>query len=321
VGRFLRLQEAVPLIALIVLVLAIGLTHPRFFDNEAIATNVRAASFVAIIAYGMVLLLAMGEIDLSVGGTFGVAFFVCAKLGEHMDMYVAAGCAIALGAGLGLVNGLLVSLFRAPAIIVTLGTFSLYAGLVNVVSGGNPVGDRLPIDSSFFTSFGSSWFGFPVAGWFALALCVVFTVFLTRSRPGAMIRAMGANPSAAAFTGIPALRLRVYVLMLTGALAGLSAVLTLAYSYGGDPSVGTGIELQVIAAAIIGGTAITGGSGSVPGGLIGALIVATINSGLVFFNVNPLWQNVVTGLVILLAVGTATLVSHQRAERQLRLNN
>lgn len=321
VSRFLALQEAVPLIALVVLVLVVGVSHPNFFENAAVVANVRVASFVAIVAFGMVFLLAMGDIDLSIAGTFGVAFFVCAKLGLHVDMYIAALVAIALGAVLGLVNGLLVLLFRAPVIIVTLGTFSLYAGLVNIISGGNPVGQGLPVTSSFFTTFGSNWLGLPVAGWVALLLCAVFTVVLTRSRPGAMIRAVGSNPSAAAFTGIPAGRLRVYVLMLTGALAGLSGVLTLAYNLGGDPSVGTGYELQVIAAAIIGGTAITGGSGSVPGGLIGALIVATINSGLVFFSVNPLWQNVVTGVVILLAVGTATMASHRRAERQLRLND
>ena len=183
VRRFFGLQEAVPLIALIALVLVIGLTHPRFFDNAALVANVRAASFVAIIAFGMVILLAMGEIDLSVGGTFGVAFFVCAKLGHaHVDMYVAACIAIAVGATLGLANGLLVLLFRAPAIIVTLGTYSLYAGLVNVISGGNPVGQGLPVTSSFFTKLGSTWLGLPVAGWVALLLCVIFTIVLTRSR-------------------------------------------------------------------------------------------------------------------------------------------
>jgi ribose transport system permease protein len=316
--RFLGLQEAVPLTALIGLVLVISLSHPKFLENTALVANVRAASFVAIVAFGMVFLLAMGEIDLSVGGTFGVAFYVCAQLGGHMDMYLAAVLAVALGAALGLANGLLVLLFRAPVIIVTLGTYSLYAGLVSVISGGNPIGESLPLDSSFFSTLGGQLLGLPVAGWIALVLCVLLTVMLMRSRPGAMVRAVGSNPSAAAFTGIPAGRLRVYLLMLTGALAGLSGVLTLAYTLGGDPSVGVGFELQVIAAAIIGGTAVTGGAGSVPGALIGALIVATIYSGLVFFNVDPLWQNVVTGIVILLAVGSANLVSRRRAERLVR---
>lgn len=320
--RLLGRQETVPLVALIALVFIVGLTHSRFFASDAVIANVRVAAFVAIIAYGMVLVLAMGEIDLSVGGTYGVAFFVCAKLGStgHVNMYVAACVAIAVGAALGLANGLLALLFRAPTIIVTLGTYSLYAGLRSVYSGGNSVGQNLPLDSSFFTGLGGDWLGLPVAGWIALVLAAVFTVVLTRSRMGAMIRAVGSNRSAAAFTGIPAARLRVHALIITGALAGLSGVLTLAYASGGDSNTGAGFELQVIAAAIIGGTAITGGGGSVPGALIGALIVATINSGLVFFNVDPLWNNVVTGIVILLAVGTASLVTQRRSDRQARHN-
>ncbi len=321
VHKLFGVQETVPLVALVLLVLVVGLTHARFFDSAAIIANVRVAAFVAIIAYGMVLLLAMAEIDLSVGGTYGIAFFVCAQLGsDGMNLYVAAAIAIVVGAALGLANGLLVLLFRAPTIIVTLGTYSLYAGLVSVLSGGNSIGQDLPLDASFFTVLGGDWLGLPVAGWIALLLAVVFTVVLMRTRFGATIRAVGSNPSAAAFTGIPASRIRVYALIITGALAGLSGVLTLAYASGGDANIGAGFELQVIAAAIIGGTAITGGGGSVPGALIGALIVATINSGLVFFNVSPLWTNVVTGIVILLAVGTASLVSQRRAGRQARLN-
>jgi ribose transport system permease protein len=320
--RLFSLQEFVPGVALVVLVLFVGLSHPRFFSSLALVSNIRAASFVAIIAYGMVFLLAMGEIDLSVGGIYGISFFICAKLGSNGDvnMYLAALIAIVAGVGLGLANGLLVKAFKAPVIIVTLGTYSLYAGLVAVISHGNSIGQALPLQSSFFSKVGGNLLGIPVAGWIALVLCVLLTIVLMRSRTGAMIRAVGSNRSAAAFSGVPAQRLRIYALMLTGGLAGLSGVLTLAYAEGGDSSIGTGFELQVIAAAIIGGTAVTGGSGSVPGGLIGALIVATIDSGLIFFNVNPLWSNFVTGVVILIAVGTGTLLSHRRAERLARLD-
>ena len=155
--------------------------------------------------------------------------------------------------------------------------------MVDVISGGLTIGQGLPLNDSFFTVMGGAWLGIPVAGWIALALTVALTVILNKSRLGAMIRAVGSNRSAAVFSGIPELRLRVYCLMLTGGLAALSGVLTLAFDGGGDSTVGTGMELQAIAAAIIGGTAITGGTGSVPGGLIGALLVATINSALVFF--------------------------------------
>ena len=321
--RLLTLQETVPAIALVALVLFVGLTHARFFSGQAIQANITVAALTAVGAFGMVFLLAMGEIDISVGGTYGICFFICAKLGNHghVNMYVAALIAIAAGAGLGLANGILVQLFRAPVIIVTLGTFSLYAGLVQVISGGFQTGNSLPVGSSFFTFLGGNLLGVPVIGWIALVLGIVLAIVLTKSRPGAMIRAAGSNRAAAAFSGIPVARLRISSLMLTGALAGLAGVLNLAYAQGGDSSAGTGYELQVIAAAIIGGTAITGGTGSVPGGLIGALLVATINSGLVFFNVNPLWDNVVTGVVILVAVGTGTLLVHRRAERLARLES
>lgn len=318
--RLLTLQETAPAVALVVLVLVVGLSHPLFFSSLSVQASIEVAGLTAITAVGAVFLLAMGEIDISVGGTYGICFLVCAKLGIHgWSMYLAALVAIALGAALGFVNGLLVWLVKAPAIIITLGTYSLYAGLVQVISGGNQVGQGLPVDERFFTVLGGNLLGIPVVGWVAVAITVVLTVVLNKSRPGAMIRAAGSNRSAAEFSGIPVNRLRISCLMLTGMLAGLAGVLNLTYAQGGDSSVGTGYELQVVAAAIIGGTAITGGTGSVPGGLIGALLVATINSGLVFFSINPLWHNVVTGAVILMAVGSTALLAHRRAEQLARL--
>jgi ribose transport system permease protein len=318
----LAMQATVPAVTLVALVLLVGLTHPAFFSGQAVEGNIRVAALTAITACGMVFLLAMGEIDISVGGIFGVCFILAGKLAGNagVDIYLAAVIAIGCGAVMGLANGIFVYLFRAPAIIVTLGTFSLYAGLVQVIYNNEQVGTGLPVESSFFTVVGGNLLGVPVTGWVALVVMIVLTIILTRSRPGAMIRAAGSNRAAAEFSGIPVARLRTYCLMLTGALAGLAGVLNLAYQQGGDSTVGTGYELKVIAAAIIGGTAITGGSGSVPGALIGALLVWTITSGLVFFNVNPLWSDVVTGIVILVAVGAGTLLAHRRAERLARLD-
>ena len=314
-GLVLRSKEFVPATALAMLVLLVGGTHSRFFISTALDANILSASFVGIIGCGMVFLLAMGEIDLSVGGTYGICFYAAAKLASGgINMYLAALLAILLGCALGAFNGVLVIAVKAPTIIVTLGTFSLFAGIRAVLSNGQSTGSSLPLSSSFFTALGSTWLGVPVAGWVALVTCGVLTLMLTRSRLGAMVRATGSNRAAATFSGIPVRRLQVTALMLTGGLAALSAMLTLAYTQGGDPSIGTGFELQVIAAAIIGGTAISGGDGSVPGALIGAAIVVTVNSALVFFSINPLWSNVVTGVVILIAVGSTALVAHQRAQ-------
>jgi ribose transport system permease protein len=300
-----------------VIVLAIGLTHSKFFANTAVSSNIRTAAFVAIVAYGMVFLLAMTEIDLSVGGIYAVTIMLAAKWMTSIDPFLAAGLAILVGVGLGCVNGVLANFFRIPVIIITLGTLSMFRGLVQVVSGGKPV-TGIPLDSSFFTKLGGNTLGIPTAGWIVVILGIVLTFVFKKTRFGAMVRATGSNRQAAEFSGIPTRRIRLYALMLIGGLAGLAGVLSLAYFQGADPTVGAGYELQVIAAAIIGGTAIAGGSGTVPGALIGALIVAVINSGLIFFSIDSNWTNFVTGAVIVVAVGSDALVRRRRASRALR---
>lgn len=316
--RLLAFEELGVAVALAALVLVIGAFHPDFLEQDVLLGTLRQAAFVAIVAYGMVFLLAMTEFDLSVGGIYALCVILCGTLMADgaMSPWLAALVAIAAGVGLGAFNGLTASLFGIPVFIVTLGTLSGYRGLVDVISDGQPV-EGLPVDTSFYR-LGDDALGVPVAGWVVLALGAILTVVFKKTRFGAMVRAIGSNREAAAFSGIPVGRIRLYALMLIGALAGLAGVLSLAYFQGAPQTIGTGFELQVIAAAIIGGTRVSGGSGTVPGALLGALIVAVINSGLVFFSVDSLWQNVVTGAVILIAVGLDSLIRRRQAERVLR---
>ncbi len=315
--RLLGFEELGTAIALVALVAIIGAFHPDFLDRDVLLNTVRQAAFVAIVAYGMVFLLSMTEIDLSVGGIYAVSIILAAKWMSSMSPYLAALLAIGAAVLMGLANGLLANLFRIPIIIITLGTLSMYRGLVTIISDGKPA-DDIPLSSSFFSTLGEDLLGFPTAGWFALVLGVVLTFVFRKTRFGAMVRAIGSNRPAAEFSGIPVNRVRLYALMLVGGLAGVAGVLSLAYFQGADPTVGVGFELQVIAAAIIGGTAVSGGSGTVPGALLGALIVAVISSGLIFFSVDANWTNFVTGAVIVVAVGTDALVRRRRAERALR---
>jgi ribose transport system permease protein len=317
--RVLSFEELGVATALVVMVLVIGAFHSNFLQKNVLLDTLQTASFVAIIAYGMVFLLTMSEIDLSVGGTYALSIITTAKLmsGHGMNPWVAILPGIGIAAFLGAVNGVLASLLRLPLIIITLGTLSAYGGLATVVSNGQPV-QNLPINSSFFTELGGNWLGFPAAAWVALVLLVSLTVVFTKTRFGTMVRAIGSNHQAATFSGIPAGRIRFYAITMTGALAGVSGVLSLAYFQGADPTLGTGLELQVIAAAIIGGTAVSGGTGTVPGALLGALIVAVINSALVFFAIPTNWSDVVTGAVILLAVGTDSFLRRRRAARAVR---
>jgi ribose transport system permease protein len=315
--RMLSFDELGTALALVVLVAVIGAFHSEFLAKTVLLDTIRQAAFVAIVAYGMVFLLAMTEIDLSVGGIYAVTIILAAQFMTDMNPYLAAVLAVGIAVVLGLVNGLLANAFRIPIIIVTLGTLSMYRGLVTITSDGKPV-SGIPIDSSYFSTLGGEILGFPAAGWFVLVLGAVLTFVFRKTRFGAMVRAIGSNRQAAEFSGIPVNRIRLYALMLIGGLAGVAGVLSLAYFQGADPTVGFGFELQVIAAAIIGGTAVSGGSGTVPGALLGALIVAVINSGLIFFSVDSNWSNFVTGAVIVIAVGTDALIRHRRAQRAMR---
>lgn len=320
VKRLFAFEELGITLALVALVLLIGAFHGGFLRQNNLLNVLQTASFVAIIAYGMVFLLAMGELDLSAGGTYALSTILSAKwmAGGGMNPWLAVVLGIGVGAGLGAVNGILSALLRLPLIIVTLGTLSAYQGLATVASNAGPI-QNLPTGSSFYTGLGQNQLGLPVAAWAALVLVVVLSFAFTKTRFGTMVRAVGSNRQAAAFSGIPAGRIRIYAATLTGALAAVSGMLALGYFQGADPTIGgTVLELQVIAAAVIGGTAISGGTGTVPGALIGALIVAVINSGLLFFAIPSNWSDFVTGAVILVAVGTDSLLRHRRRARALQ---
>ena len=317
IRRVFQIDEIGPLVALIALVALIGFFHSEFLEKDVLLNTVRSAAFVAIAAYGMVYLLAMTEIDLSVGGIYALSIMLAAQWMSGINPWLAAAMAIAVAVLLGAFNGVLSNLFRIPVIIVTLGTLSMFRGLVQVVSDGKPA-TGIPLDSSFFTKLGENTLGIPTSAWVVVILGIILTFVFKKTRFGAMVRATGSNHQAAEFSGIPTRRIRLYALMLTGGLAGLAGVLSLAYFQGADPTVGAGYELQVIAAAIIGGTAVSGGTGTVPGALIGALIVAVINSGLIFFSIDSNWTNFVTGAVIVIAVGSDALVRRRRAARALQ---
>jgi ribose transport system permease protein len=316
--RVIRQEEFGITAVLVVLVVVIGAFHPNSLTKSALLGTALAASFVALIAYGMVFLIAMTEIDLSVGSIFGFSALVCAELMSHgMNPWLALLVGPATGMALEAGNGFVANTFRIPVIIVTLGTLTLYAGLATVVSNSQAV-TGLPLTSSFFSVLGGNLLGVPFSVWVVVVAGIVLTVVFRRTPFGARVRAIGSNQTAARFSGIRVNRTRLQVLVLVGALAGLAGVLSLAYQEGADPSLGTGLELQVIAATIIGGTAVTGGSGTVPGALVGALIISVINGGLVYFAVGPNWSGVVTGATVVVAVSADGVLRRRRAARLAR---
>jgi ribose transport system permease protein len=290
-------------IVFVLMVLAIGIPYPEFFSFGSLKTVLRQSALIGIIAFGMVFLVAMVEIDLSVGGIFATASSLAALLIKfyHLDPWLAVAVALLAGVFLGALNGILTGLLKVPLIIVSLGTLSAYFGLHLILSDGKAV-YGLPKDHPFFTWFGGDLFELPVSVWTSIGCAIVLYFVFVHTRFGATVRAVGSNPSAAECIGININLVRIYTTALVGLLAAFSGVMTLAYFKAVDTSSGRSLGLEVIAAVVIGGTSLAGGSGTIIGAALGVLIITTIDSGLVFYGVNLNYSEFVTGAVIISAI-------------------
>ena len=304
VARLGRWPEETGLVVVFLLmILAIGIPYPEFLSFGSIKTVLRQSALIGIIAFGMVFLVAMVEIDLSVGGIFATASSLAALLIKihHLDPWIAVTVALLAGIILGGLNGILSSLLKVPLIIVSLGTLSAYFGLHLILSDGKAV-YGLPKDHPFFTLFGGDLLDLPVSVWMSIGCAIILYFLFAHTRFGATVRAIGSNPAAAEFIGVNTSLIRIYATALVGLLAALSGVMTLAYFKAVDTSSGRNLGLQVIAAVVIGGTSLAGGSGTIIGAALGVLIITAIDSELVFYGVNLNYSEFVTGAVIIGAI-------------------
>jgi ribose transport system permease protein len=305
--RFRWSEDTGLIIVFVLMVLAIGIPHPEFFSFGSIKTILRQSALVGIIAFGMVYLVAMVEIDLSVGGIFAVASSLSALLIKfhHVDPWIAVALALLAGVVLGGLNGVLTSVLKVPLIIVSLGTLSAYFGLHLILSDGKAI-YGLPKSHPFFQIFGSDLLQLPASVWTAIVCAIVLYFVFMHTRFGATVRAIGSNPAAAEFIGVRTGLIRIYATALVGFLSALSGVMTLAYFKAVDTSSGRSLGLQ-------GGTSLAGGSGTIVGAALGVLIITTIDSGLVFYNVNLNYSEFVTGIVIIGAIALDRIAKRRRA--------
>jgi ribose transport system permease protein len=301
-GRLKSLDELGLVLALIVLIVLIGLPNPAFFSIGSIKTILRESAFVGIIALGMVYLVSMLEIDLSVGAIYAVSTTTTALLIRlGLDPFIAAGIGLVVGVALGALNGILAAVLDTPLIILSLGTLSVYFGLNLMISGGRTI-TGMPRQHLFFRFFGGEILGLPTPIW-VLFLCGVILHFVFfHTRFGATVRAVGANRAAAEFIGIKVDVVRIQTTALMGLLCAISGLMTLAFFKAVDTSMGEGKELQVIAAVVIGGTSLSGGTGSILGAFLGVMIITVIDSGVVFFGIDSNYARFVTGCVIVAAI-------------------
>jgi ribose transport system permease protein len=314
--RFRIPEEIGVIVALVAMMAIIGFARPRFLNPINLFSLLGNTTFLGMLAIGMVFLLAIREIDLSVGWMFNFsAVFAALLMVAGINPWLAALAGILFGAGLGFVNGLIAITLRLPAIIVTLGTYSMFQGLSLIVNKGRAI---VPADqsSNFFSVISDKLFGIvPTAALVFIALALAMHVVLHRTRFGYRVQAVGSNPEAAAHAGIPTAWVRLQTLVLMGAICGLSGVMYVGFRGAIDPNEGSDFVLVVIAAVIIGGTPLSGGHGTIIGAVIGMMIIQVISSGLIFFGIDATWSTFVTGAVTVLAVSLDRLIKFQRTRR------
>jgi ribose transport system ATP-binding protein/rhamnose transport system ATP-binding protein len=304
--------------AIAVVVVPVALLNPRIFSGANLSSLAMDAGLLVIAAVAQMVVMLTRNIDLSVASVIGLtAYGSAAFMHTHPDAPVLLGVLVALllGAGCGLVNGLVVTIGRVPSIVVTLGTLSVYRGLNSIWAGGHQISaDQVPQDWLDLTT--ASVLGVPAVLLIAVAVMAAAGLLLRRAQVGRELFAIGSNPDGARLIGIRAGPLVLAAFVLAGALAGLDGALWASRYATIDARVATGYELTVIASVVVGGVAIRGGSGTVLGVLLGALTLLIIRNGLTLVRVDPLWLQGVYGLVILVAIAVDAYVARRSARRR-----
>jgi rhamnose transport system permease protein len=317
--RLLRAREIGIVFVLVVLVGVTALNNPRFLSPQSIRDLLLNAVILVTLAVGQTLLIVTRNVDLSVGSIVGLVAFGTGKLllaAPGTPVIVALLVGVAAGAACGAVNGSLVAAARVPALVVTLGTLYVFRGLDYSWASGQQI-NAADMPRAFLRFGTASVLGVPVLALIALVLVLVVGFYLRSYRSGRELYAIGSDPDAARLSGIPVGRRVFAAFVANGALAGLAGALYAARFGTLDATVGAGLELTVIAAAVVGGVAIFGGSGTVFGAAVGALLLQTITSSLVVLRINAFWQQAVVGALILAAIGLDRLLV-ARLDRRLR---
>ncbi len=287
--------------SLLLLIVFFSLAADNFFSLVTLRTILNQLPALTIVTVGMTLVLIVGGIDLSVGSVLGLSATVVGMAMIGWGLPVSSACLLGIGAGIlcGVMNGFLVSYLALPAFIVTLGMLEMARGLAYMTTNSQTMYIGAAIQELALPASGSA---VSLALIVALLTVVLAHLMLTKTAPGRYVIAVGANARAARMSGIDTRLYRFLMLVLSGALAGLAGVFNVAYLGAADPNAGSGMELAAIAAAVIGGTSLMGGRGTILGAFAGVLIIAILQNGLAQLGVSEPAKRLITGSVIIIAV-------------------
>lgn len=288
-------------IFLLFLVLLFSTTTKYFFTFENITNVLRQISIVGISTVAMTMVIITGGIDLSVGSMLALSSIVLAKmLTEGINMYIAIPITLTVGIIMGLINGFLINKIKISPLISTLGTTTIYRGITYIITGGLPV-YGFPKEFSFI---GQGYIGnIPVPIFILTGVYLVGFIVLYLTKFGTYIYGIGGSEKASILSGIKVNLVKYKVYAISGFLAALAGVVSLSRINSGVPNTGTGFELDVVTAVVLGGVSVNGGYGKLSGVIIGCLIIGILSNGMILLNIGEYYQMVAKGLVLLVAVG------------------
>ena len=304
--RPLRGKPAINLMILIGLAIVISLANDNFLDPNNLRNVLRQISVVAIVGAAFTLVMVAGGLDLSIGGVVALSGVVAAMLAvDGMPIPLAFLIGVIVAAVVGFVNGLLIVHLRINSVIATLGTLYVCRGVASLLTDGLPVHG---VPENYGTLGTGFLIGLPIPVLILVVVIVIFTVIERKTILGKHGVAIGSNFEAARLSGIRVDALRVTLYVISGTMAGVGGIILSSRLNSGHPQAALGLEFDVIVAAILGGTSLLGGEGTVIGTALGALIVGVLNNGLNLLGVSTFWQQVVQGIILVTAVGIDILL-------------
>ena len=292
------------LIGLIVFSVIVAFINSRFMTTSNILNILRQTSINAVIATGMTFVILTGGIDLSVGSILGFSGAVAAMmLASGVNSIIAIPVALIVGLVVGALNGVLISKGKLQPFIVTLATMTMLRGATLVFTDGKPIGTGFEANSKLFSWFGNGYvLGIPVRIIVIIVTFLVALFVLTQTKIGRYVYALGGNEEATKLSGISTDKVKIFVYAISGMMAALAGIIITSRLSSAQPTAGSGYELDAIAAVVLGGTSLAGGTGTIVGTMIGALIIGVLNNALNLMDVSSYFQMLAKGSVILLAV-------------------
>jgi rhamnose transport system permease protein len=306
-----RFRELGIVLALVIVVGATTIDNHLFLSATSVQQLLSGAAIVALLAIGETIVVVTRNVDLSIGSVLGISAYAVGVLythHPHVPLVVVFLLALGIGATCGVVNGLIVTVARVPSLVVTLGTLYIIRGIDGAWAGGNQVNASMLPESFNKIGYGTV-LGVPYLGIIAIVAVAIATYAMRTFRTARDFYAIGSDPAAARLAGIPVGSRVFLAFVLSGGIAGVAGAIWLSYFGSVDAIAGVGYEFQVIAAVVVGGVAIFGGSGTVLGAALGALLLNTINSALVVVNVSSFWSQAVAGALLVAAIAFDRLVA------------